>query len=52
MFNECELLTLFSLVCIFLSLYYLYDAYTLTEFEYETLWGTLWDTSYENHQYD
>lgn len=46
MFNECELLTLFSLVCIFLSLYYLYDAFTLTEFEYETLCETL----YENTQ--
>lgn len=40
MFNDCELLTLFSLVCIFLSLYYLYDAYTSTEFEHETLYET------------
>lgn len=47
MFNECELLTLFSLVCIFLSLYQLYDAYTLTEFEYETLWETSDETFYE-----
>lgn len=43
MFNECDLLTLFSLICIFLSLCYLYDAYTLTEFEYETLYENLDD---------